>query len=85
MTIEKDPVNFEVMDDEARASAYADNMNDVGVARVLKSIPKNVHSLEECVECGDDIPKARQLAYPGVTRCTLCQGIHEKQSAQYSR
>lgn len=30
-------------------------------------------SLSECENCGAPIPKARQLAVPGVRRCVSCQ------------
>ncbi|NMZ72958.1 TraR/DksA family transcriptional regulator [Pseudomonas nitroreducens] len=35
-------------------------------------------SLSECLDCGDEIPSARQLAAPGCTLCTFCQSITEK-------
>ena len=30
-------------------------------------------SLEECAECGEDIPEARRVALPGVKLCIECQ------------
>ena len=35
-------------------------------------------SAEECEECGDEIPEARQMAVPGVQRCVLCQAAAER-------
>ncbi|OBY59447.1 TraR/DksA C4-type zinc finger protein [Pseudomonas sp. AU12215] len=35
-------------------------------------------SLSECLDCGDEIPSARQLAAPGCTLRTFCQSITEK-------
>ncbi|BBP81152.1 hypothetical protein PHLH8_07940 [Pseudomonas sp. Pc102] len=35
-------------------------------------------SAEECDDCGDDIPKARQLAVPGCRFCVQCQGRAER-------
>lgn len=35
-------------------------------------------SAEECGECGDEIPPARRLALPGVTRCVTCADIAER-------
>lgn len=29
-------------------------------------------SANECKECGDEIPTARQVAVPGVQHCVLC-------------
>ena len=40
---------------------------------MLRSIPKNVRSLTVCIDCDEDIPEGRQKAYPGVTRCIICQ------------
>lgn len=31
-----------------------------------------------CVDCDDDIPEARRIAWPGCTRCVHCQAIKEK-------
>lgn len=83
MSIEKEPINFEVIDDEGRASLYADNLNVKGIEAVLKSIPKNVKSLKECVDCDCDIPEARQNAYPGVTRCVPCQTTFDLVKSRY--
>lgn len=33
--------------------------------------------LEQCEECGIDIPLARRQAVPGVRRCISCQGARE--------
>ena len=34
-------------------------------------------SRSECVECGEAIPRARQLAVPGCSRCVHCQNLAE--------
>lgn len=34
-------------------------------------------ALEQCEECGTDIPLARRQAVPGVRRCISCQGARE--------
>ncbi|UCL88728.1 TraR/DksA family transcriptional regulator [Pseudomonas sp. HS-18] len=36
------------------------------------------HSLAECLDCGEEIPPARQLAAPGCTLCTWCQSLSEQ-------
>lgn len=35
------------------------------------------NSLEECEDCGEPIPEARQKAVPGCTRCVECQSEFE--------
>lgn len=35
-------------------------------------------SLEECEDCGDDIPEARRLAVQGVSTCIFCQEKRER-------
>jgi len=61
----------------------ADRANDV----VLESMDSLLaarkpafvgRSLSECLDCGDEIPPARQIAAPGCTLCTFCQSITEK-------
>lgn len=34
-------------------------------------------SAQECEDCGEAIPQARQDASPGCTRCLSCQQDHE--------
>ncbi|MEZ1745667.1 TraR/DksA C4-type zinc finger protein [Pseudomonas aeruginosa] len=34
--------------------------------------------LAECLDCGEEIPPARQLAAPGCTLCTWCQSLSEQ-------
>ncbi len=43
-----------------------------GVKRARSSIPKG-DSLTHCEECGNEIPKARRNAIPGVRLCVSCQ------------
>jgi phage/conjugal plasmid C-4 type zinc finger TraR family protein len=73
MSKERDPVDFVVLDLEAQADIYVENMTNNGINNVLRSIPKNVRSLTVCIDCDEDIPEGRQKAYPGVTRCIICQ------------
>lgn len=35
-------------------------------------------SLNECEECGEQIPARRRQAVPGCTRCVECQMMHER-------
>lgn len=44
----------------------------------LKARSVTIHpSASECIECGDDIPEARQVALPGVQLCVYCQEMLE--------
>lgn len=45
---------------------------DAGIARATKYTGI---SADNCVECDEEIPVARQIAVPGVQRCVLCQGL----------
>lgn len=39
--------------------------------------------LDECEDCGLDIPDARRAALPSATRCVRCQTLHERRGAQH--
>ena len=58
--------------------AIHNNMNHI--AEVQRKLAKQaqIPSAEFCEECGDEIPKARQKAVPGVQYCVFCQQLHEK-------
>ena len=50
------------------------------VNKVQEALAKQrlLPSLEDCEECGDEIPKERQQAIRGVTRCIYCQELLER-------
>lgn len=58
--------------------AIHNNMNHI--ASVQKKLAEQAlrPSSEICEECGDPIPKARQLVVPGVKYCVYCQELHER-------
>ena len=58
--------------------AIHNNMN--AIANVQRQLAKQAlePSLEECEECGDEIPKARRLAIPGVRLCVFCKEKQER-------
>jgi phage/conjugal plasmid C-4 type zinc finger TraR family protein len=58
--------------------AIHNNMN--AVAAVRRELEKQAQqpSLEECEECGDEIPLARRLAIPGVRLCVFCKEKQER-------
>lgn len=53
---------------------------DDAVSLARSRLPKG-ESLSECVNCGEDIPRARQKAIPGVRLCVDCQTELEEQQA----
>ena len=46
------------------------------IKRARDELPKG-ESLKNCAECGNDIPKARRDAVPGVRLCIRCQSEHD--------
>ena len=58
--------------------AIHNNMN--AIANVRRALEKQAAqpSLEECEECGDEIPEARRLAIPGVRLCVFCKEKQER-------
>ena len=50
------------------------------IAAVQRELAKQAAqpSLEHCEECGDEIPRARQLAIPGVRLCVFCKERAER-------
>lgn len=57
-------------------------INNEAIQAVRAKMPKGP-SLEECEECGDPIPKERQLAVQGVTMCIHCQERSERMKRLY--
>lgn len=58
--------------------AIHNNMN--AIANVRRQLAKQAQepSLEECEECGDEIPEARRLAIPGCRLCVFCKEKQER-------
>jgi phage/conjugal plasmid C-4 type zinc finger TraR family protein len=65
--------------EEEMAQLHALHIHMNAVSDVQKKLAKMAEkpSAEECVECGDEIPVARQKALPGVQLCTYCQEVEE--------
>lgn len=53
------------------------------VARARGQLPRG-ESLEECEQCGVEIPAARRIAVPGVRLCVACQESEDRQQAAVS-
>ena len=59
------------------------NMSAEQALRAKLEKQRSQPSAEFCEECGEDIPKARQEAIPGVQLCIYCQERAEKIKANY--
>jgi phage/conjugal plasmid C-4 type zinc finger TraR family protein len=55
-----------------------DSIEDA-IKRARAQLPSG-SSLTHCVECGEAIPEARQVAVPGVRLCITCQDEVDRQS-----
>lgn len=70
--------NNEEESEMGQLHAIHNNMNHI--ADVQRKLAKQAEraSAEFCEECGEAIPKARQLAVPGVKYCIDCQELNER-------
>jgi len=72
------------MADEAdRANELAQIAVDHAVQRIKNKQFTYKDSADECIECGNLIPSARQLAIPGVQLCIECQRWAERKFAEF--
>lgn len=53
-----------------------------GVLRARARIPAGP-ALAHCLECGDEIPKARRRALPGVRTCVACQSALDRRPQNF--
>lgn len=62
------------------AQLHSIHMHMNAVADVQRALrEQSSHSsLEFCEDCGDEIPEARRIRIPGVTRCVHCQDVWER-------
>lgn len=58
--------------------AIHNNMNAVADVRRKLQAQATQPSLTHCEECGEEIPRQRQLAIKGVRLCVFCQEQHER-------
>ncbi len=57
------------------------------INRAKSQLPAG-ESLQNCAECGNDIPEARRAALPGVRLCVACQELLDREDrpvAGYNR
>lgn len=70
--------NNEEESDMGQIHAIHNNLNHImDVRRQLEDQARRP-SMVNCVECGEEIPKARRVAVPGVECCVDCQSLLEK-------
>jgi phage/conjugal plasmid C-4 type zinc finger TraR family protein len=70
-------------DDADRASELAQTAVDHAVRQIKSKALTHLDSADECVECGNLIPSARQLAIPGVQLCIECARCAERKFAEF--
>ena len=75
----KDEYQYNNEEEAEMAQLHSIHLHMNAIADVQKKLAKMAEkpSATECVECGDDIPEARQRALPGVQLCTYCQEHEE--------
>lgn len=62
--------------EEEMGQLHAIHFSENAIAAVRARMPSGT-SMEECVDCGKEIPLQRRLAALGCLRCIHCQSIHE--------
>ena len=67
----------------AQLNSIISNQNAIDKVQQVLAKQRLQPSLEECEDCGEDIPKARQQLVLGCTRCIHCQGLYERRKAGY--
>ena len=77
---DKDDYQYNNEEEAEMAQLHSIHLHMNAISEVQKKLAKMAEkpSAELCEECGDDIPKARQKAIPGVQFCVYCQELHER-------
>ena len=81
--IDKFEYNNEEEAEMAQIHSLHINMNAVADVQRQLAAQRSRPSLEECLECGEPIPKARREAIKGVELCIECQTRAERFKANY--
>lgn len=72
-----DSFQGENLEESEMGQLLANIINEDAVARIRAQIPKGP-SLTHCVECGEEIPEARQKLVPGCQHCIDCKTALER-------
>ena len=77
---DKDDFSYSNEAEDEMAQLHSLHINMNAVSDVQKKLAKMAEkpSADECVECGEEIPEARQKAIPGVQLCVFCQEMNER-------
>jgi phage/conjugal plasmid C-4 type zinc finger TraR family protein len=77
-----DKDNFEYNNEEEAEMAQLHSihlhLNAIGKVQQQLAEQRKFESLEECAECGEEIPEARRKAIRGCMLCIHCQTIEER-------
>lgn len=71
-------------DDADRAQAHMERELEERIAAARGIAPAATETASECVECGLEIPSARQVAVPGCQTCTECAATLEQRARLYA-
>jgi phage/conjugal plasmid C-4 type zinc finger TraR family protein len=74
---EYESIQGDNLEESDMAQLLSVTANADAVARVRAQIPTGP-SLSHCEDCGEEIPKARQLAVKGCKMCIECQIYSER-------
>ena len=76
----KDDFTYNNEEEAEMGQLHAIHNNTNAIANVRRKLEEQAAqpSLEECEECGDEIPEARRLAIPGVRLCVFCKEKQER-------
>lgn len=64
--------------EQAQVSSLIQNANAVAKVQAALAKQRLLPSLEECEDCGEDIPEQRRTLMKGCTRCIYCQELFER-------
>lgn len=72
-----DSFQGENLEESEMGQMLASIINEDAIARVRAKIPTGP-SLTHCVECGEEIPEARQRLVAGCQHCIECKTVLER-------
>ncbi len=77
---EKDAFEYNNEEEAEMAQLHSIHLHLNAIGKVQDALAKQREqpSLEECEDCGDEIPEQRRIAIRGVTRCVHCQELVER-------
>ena len=64
--------------EQAQVNSLIQNQNAVAKVQAALAKQRSQPSLEECEDCGEEIPEQRRTLVMGCTRCIYCQGLFER-------